>query len=153
MVFCSLMQLILMFDTFQIEDLRERLKEKDTVIDKKSQNSQNLTVDKRKLELECTELKDNIDIKERKISVLQRKVIIHCETTPGRGQSKTLLTIDKHGLKIAIKTLFSIAICRQSGDKWQSKTLFLKILDLRSSIVLTFSIATYPVWKQAATSC
>ena len=38
---------------------------------------------------------------------------------------------------------FSIAICRQSGNKRQSKTLFLTILDLRSSIVLTFSIATY----------
>ena len=88
MVFCSLIQPNVIFDTFQIEDLRERLKEKDTVIDKKSQNSQNLTVDKRKLELECTELKDNIDIKERKISVLQRKVIINCENTPGRGDRK-----------------------------------------------------------------
>ena len=42
--------------------------------------------------------------------------------------------------------MFSIALCRQSGDKWQSKTLFLTIFDLRSSIVLTFSIAAYPVW-------
>ena len=31
----------------------------------------------------------------------------------------------------------------QSGDKRQSKILFLTILDLRSSIVLTFSIAAY----------
>ena len=31
------------------------------------------------------------------------------------------------------------------GDKWQSKTLFPTIFDLRSSIVLTFSIAAYPV--------
>ena len=51
------------------------MKEKDTVIDKKSQTSQTLTVEKRKLELEISELKDNIDIKERKIGVLQRKVI------------------------------------------------------------------------------
>ena len=107
MVFCSLMQPIVIFDTFQIEDLRERLKEKDTVIDKKSQNSQNLTVDKRKLELECTELKDNIDIKERKISVLQRKVIIHCENTQGRGQTKSsILTEDKRGSKIARNIVF-----------------------------------------------
>ena len=42
--------------------------------------------------------------------------------------------------------MFSIAICRQSGDKWQSKTLFLASFDLRSSIVLTFSIAAYQVW-------
>ena len=43
----------------------------------------------------------------------------------------------------SLETVFSIAICRQSGDKRQSKTLFLTILDLRSSIVLTFSIAAY----------
>ena len=41
----------------------------------------------------------------------------------------------------SIETVFSIAICRQCGDKWQSKTLFLSIFDLRSSIVLAFSIA------------
>ena len=45
----------------------------------------------------------------------------------------------------SIETVFSIAICRQWGDKWQSKTLFLLIYDLRSSIVLAFSIAAYPV--------
>ena len=39
----------------------------------------------------------------------------------------------------SIVTVISIAICRQSVDKWQSKTLFLMIFDLRSSIVLTFS--------------
>ena len=30
-------------------------------------------------------------------------------------------------------------------DRWQSKTLFLTIFDLRSSIVLAFAIAVYPV--------
>ena len=46
----------------------------------------------------------------------------------------------------SIETVFSIPICRQCGDKWRSKTLFLLIFDLRSSIVLAFSIAAYPVW-------
>ena len=32
-----------------------------------------------------------------------------------------------------------------TGDRWQSKTLFLTIFDLRSSVVLTFSIAAYPI--------
>ena len=64
--------------------------------------------------------------------------------TPGRRRSKTLLTIDERGSKIS-KTLLSIAICRQSCDKWQLKSLFLTIFDLRSSMVLTFSIAAYPV--------
>ena len=43
----------------------------------------------------------------------------------------------------SLETVFSIAICRQSRGKWQSKTLLLMILDIRSSIVLTFSIAAY----------
>ena len=33
----------------------------------------------------------------------------------------------------SLETVFSIAICRQLGNKWQSKTLFLAIFDLRSS--------------------
>ena len=48
-----------------------------------------------------------------------------------------LLTTDEPGSK-SIKTVFSIAICCQSGNKWQSKTLFLAIFDLCSSIVLMF---------------
>ena len=47
------------------------------------------------------------------------------------------------GHRSALETVFSIVICRKSGDKWQSKALFLAILDPRSSIALTFSIASY----------
>ena len=36
----------------------------------------------------------------------------------------------------SLETVFLIAICRQSGGKLQSKTLFLTILDLRLSIAL-----------------
>ena len=59
-------------------------------------------------------------------------------------QSKTLLTIDERGSKISRNSV-SIAICHQTGDKWQSKTLFLTNFDLRSTVVLTFSIAAYPM--------
>ena len=62
----------------------------------------------------------------------------------GRRQSKMLLTIFERGSK-SIETVFLIVICRQSGDKWQSNTLFLGIFDLRPLIVLTFSIVAYPV--------
>ena len=41
--------------------------------------------------------------------------------------------------------MFSIAICRPTGDKWKSKTLFLTIFGPRPSIVRAFSIASYPV--------
>ena len=47
--------------------------------------------------------------------------------------------------QILLETVFSIAICRHSGDKWQSKTLFLTIFDLRSSIVITCSVVAYLV--------
>ena len=59
-------------------------------------------------------------------------------------QSKTFLTIDKHGSKL-LETVFLIAIRRQLGDKWQSKTLFPAFFDLCLSIVLMFSIAAYLV--------
>ena len=35
----------------------------------------------------------------------------------------------------SVETVFLIAICRPTGHKWQSKTLFLSIFDPRSSIV------------------
>ena len=47
----------------------------------------------------------------------------------------------------SLETVFLIAMCRQSGDKSQSKTLFSTIFDLRSSIVLTFLIAADPVYN------
>ena len=45
-------------------------------------------------------------------------------------------------LKHSLAKVITIVIC---CDKWQSKTLFLTSFDLRSSIVLMFSIAAYPV--------
>ena len=49
--------------------------------------------------------------------------------TPDRRQSKTLIlsmNVDQKPLE----TEFLIAICRQSGDKWQSKTMFLALFCL-----------------------
>ena len=66
--------------------------------------------------------------------------------TPGRRQLKT--NVDQK----SIETVFLIAICCQWGDKWQLKTLFLLIFDLRSSIVLAFSIAAYAVWLRSLSS-
>ena len=66
-------------------------------------------------------------------------------STLERRQSKPLSTFDERGSK-SLETVFSIVICRQSGDKLQSKTLFITIFDLRLSIILSFSITAYPVW-------
>ena len=54
--------------------------------------------------------------------------------TPDRRQSKMLIlsmNLDRKSLDTEIL----IAICRPTGDKWQSKTLFLVIFDPHSSIV------------------
>ena len=56
-----------------------------------------------------------------------------------RQQLKTLLTNEVRGPKITRNSVL-IAIRRQLGDKWQSKTLFLTILYLRSLIVISFRL-------------
>ena len=45
----------------------------------------------------------------------------------------------------SLETVFLIAIGRQSGEYWQSKAMYLNIFSLPSSLVLTFSTATYLV--------
>ena len=54
--------------------------------------------------------------------------------TPGRWQSKTSILSTNVDQK-SFETEFLIVICRPTGDKWQSKTLFLASFDPRSSIV------------------
>ena len=54
--------------------------------------------------------------------------------TPGRRQSKTPI-LSRNVDQKSMETVFSIAICHQCGDKWQSKTLFLSIFDPHSSFV------------------
>ena len=64
--------------------------------------------------------------------------------TPGRRQSKTLLTIDKRGSYIARNSVFD---CHLSpiGRQMAIENSVSNDFYLRSSIVLTFSIATYLV--------
>ena len=71
-------------------------------------------------------------------------VLSPCFITTGGRQSKHSYQTTNADQK-SLESMFSIAICRHTGDKWQSKTLFLTIFDLRSSIVLMFSIAAHPV--------
>ena len=54
--------------------------------------------------------------------------------TPDRQQSKMLILLMNIDQKL-FETEFLIAICRLTGDKWQSKTLFLAIFHSGSSIV------------------
>lgn len=57
-----------------VEELRARLEEKNRVIDKKTQNTLGAVQDRNRMQGEMVEMKDHMDIKDRKINVLQRKV-------------------------------------------------------------------------------
>ena len=73
------------------------------------------------------------------ISISIKYAPLSYRTGGNRKRSEQSMTADHRSLE----TVFSIAICRQSDDKRQSKALFLAILDPRSSIAITFSIASY----------
>ena len=65
-------------------------------------------------------------------------------STPGRRQLKTPI-LSRNVYQKSLETeLFLIAICRQCGDKWQLKTLFLTIFDLRLLIVDSFFYCRLP---------
>ena len=57
-----------------------------------------------------------------------------CIIIPGRWQSKTPI-LSRNVDQKSIEIVFSIAICCHTGDKWESKTMFLSIFDPCSSIV------------------
>jgi len=58
----------------QVEELRQRLDEKNRHIEKKTAAATQATQDRNRLNNELNELRDHMDIKDRKINVLQRKV-------------------------------------------------------------------------------
>lgn len=59
-----------------VEELRARMEEKNRLIEKKTKDAVQAVQERNRLNNELTELKDHMDIKDRKISVLQRKVIV-----------------------------------------------------------------------------
>lgn len=58
----------------QVDELRCKLEEKNKMIEKKTQAALGATQDKNRLANELSEIRDQVDIKDRKINVLQRKV-------------------------------------------------------------------------------
>lgn len=57
----------------QVDALRVRLEEKESLLSKKSQQISELTEEKSTQHGEITDLKDMLDVKERKVNVLQKK--------------------------------------------------------------------------------
>ena len=72
----------------------------------------------------------------QKLPYFSSHLQIHHATlfTSDRRQSKTLI-ISTNVSQKSLETEFSNAICCSTVDKWQTKTLFLTILEPRSSIV------------------
>lgn len=58
----------------QVEEMRQRLEEKNRMIEKKTQVAMQAQQERNRMNTELTEIKDHMDIKDRKINVLQRKV-------------------------------------------------------------------------------
>lgn len=79
-----------------VEELRARLEEKNRLIEKKTQGTLQTVQERNRLTSELTELKDHMEIKDRKINVLQRKVHYNTETytttTPPSSTATLLLT-------------------------------------------------------------
>lgn len=61
-----------------VEEMRARLEEKNRLLEKKTQTALQAQQERNRLTSESTELKDHMDIKDRKIVVLQRKVCVYC---------------------------------------------------------------------------
>ncbi|KAK3102087.1 hypothetical protein FSP39_008635 [Pinctada imbricata] len=58
----------------EIEEIRDRLKDKDSTIDRKAKHSHSLQTEKRKIETEISEMKEQVETKDRKIDVLQQRI-------------------------------------------------------------------------------
>ena len=78
------------------------------------------------------------------------KIISQTGTTPGRRQSETLSTIDERGSK-RIEQCFRLPFVTSGATNDNRKHCFYDFY-LRSSIVLAFSIAAYPVCGTATSA-
>ncbi len=58
----------------KVEELRQRHEEKNRIIEKKTQIALQATQERNRFTAEVNEMRDHLDIRDRKINVLQRKV-------------------------------------------------------------------------------
>ena len=63
-----------MAPALQVDELRQKLEQKNKLIEKKTQEALMATQEKNRVSSDMNEIRDHLDIKDRKISVLQRKV-------------------------------------------------------------------------------
>ena len=97
--FCTFKTYIIALVSFaypQVDELRGKLEEKNKLIEKKTQAALHATQDKNRISNELSDLRDQVDIKDRKINVLQRKVKVLIYKTHCKYFSRFLLTLEKH---------------------------------------------------------
>ena len=75
-----------------------------------------------------------MDFWHRHVTSVQRKILLSANGNFTMHVIKTLILSMNVGQNL-LETVFSIGFCGPTGDKWQSKTLFLAIFFPRSSIV------------------
>lgn len=68
-------------NALQVDALRLRLEEKESFLNKKTKQLQDLTEEKGTLAGEIRDMKDMLEVKERKINVLQKKVRMEAKST------------------------------------------------------------------------
>lgn len=68
--------------------MRQRLEEKNRMIEKKTQAAMQAQQERNRMNTELTEIKDHMDIKDRKINVLQRKVRLLLSSLSGLNFSR-----------------------------------------------------------------
>jgi len=73
-MFFSILYFISLFA--QLELLRDRLREKDEALDKKSKQLAGLQIDKKRLETELSDVSDKTSTSDRQIGILNRKVCL-----------------------------------------------------------------------------
>lgn len=64
------------YSILQADELRARLEERNKVIEKKTQAALQANQERNRISSELNEMRDHMDIKDRKINVLQRKVLL-----------------------------------------------------------------------------
>lgn len=95
---------------YQVDALRLRLEEKESTLNKKSKQIQEVSEEKGTLNGEIHDLKDMLEVKERKVNVLQKKVI----WTKNRHPVFLAFTPRTHGVTARVLWLMIIlcSLCR-----------------------------------------
>lgn len=93
--------------TLQVDALRVRLEEKETFLTKKTKQLQDLGDEKSTLTGESRDLKDMLEVKERKVTVLQKKV----RTPAGRTSFPCFLLTSR---------LTNFCVTSRSRTSWSS---------------------------------